>query len=191
MKIPFLFIAGFLALSSVSSPNWSRADAEKDQLQIVTDFYRCYLDYTKSKHSPGLNAEKQCSSEKPFFSLDAQKLLTSDRDACKSQSRGEVCGFGADGGPYLDAQDFDENMSFKKSKFKGQKISEDLVEVKFRLFPNDPKNPGLRRIHFKMVKDPQGWRVDDIIYKSNGDSSMRKQIKVEMEELKKSHASAQ
>ena len=153
------------------------------EVETMTDFYKCYLDFSIKKH-PKTTAEKFCQEKTPIFSADARQLLEENRSFCAKIAPNEICGFGADGDIFLDAQDYADGLNFEKSRFKAESLKNHEVEVKFDIFPGEKPEVSETKIRFKMVHEKTGWKIDDMTYLKSKPYTMRETIKNEMESLK-------
>jgi hypothetical protein len=137
--------------------------------EIITHFYQSYFLSLQAKHEQ--------STPKLDFSTSFKKLLESNKKLCLSFAD-EICGWGADGDVYLNAQDYDDSLTIENSHFKISEVSHNLFKVSFNLFPFDKTvQSNDRIILYKMIYEQNNWVIDDIIYDKN--NSARKQIKNE------------
>lgn len=150
----------------LQSPDSSKASSP---LSTVHDFYTQYLNYNYHK-TPNLPIPKI------EFSRSFTHELKINADLCTKYADGP-CGFGADGDPYTNSQDSDENLDAKKAKLQVVELEKGLIQVKFKLFPVTDNT--FTVINYKMIKENGQWVVDDITYSSN--QSARKQLKEENE----------
>jgi hypothetical protein len=96
------------------------------------------------------------------FSKAFQSELKTNADICAG-FEDEVCGFGADGDIYLDAQDFDDNLTPQKAGLQVRELKDGSIEARFKLFPvSAPQD--LRIVRYRMVDEGGAWVVDDMIY---------------------------
>lgn len=164
MKILVLFLAALTSLSA-------QAAGGKSAPATIEAFYRKYLGSAKKE----LNLP---------FSRSFRALQKEDTAACKKFAGSDICGFGADGDVYLDAQDFDPKLTYASAGFKATEAEPGKVTASFNLFPNDKASgdENKRTIVFAMVKEKGAWVVDDIL--TRGESA-RKQLRDEISSWQK------
>lgn len=125
---------------------------------IIENFYRKYLNgqaLLKKKELPKLNFSGS------FLQLEKQNF-----DLCHKFAQGDLCGWSSDGDPYLDAQDFDENLSYESSNALVTAEDQGKVRVQFNLFPGVAFNGRSygRNILFLFIQEDGKWVIDDIVY---------------------------
>ena len=125
----------------------------------------------------------------PFHSASLKAALDGNKQACALLSRGDdICGFGADGDPFLDAQDMAEGLVFERMAFAARPLDDSVVDVSFTVFPANPKAER-SNLRFVMVDEGGLWRVDDVQYKVKGkftpENTMRRRIDDENAALEK------
>jgi hypothetical protein len=156
-----------------------------NQLQLINDFYKCYLNYTQVKYKKFDSAEKVCLKQLPLFSTGLQNLWNENKFFCSKFYKGEICGFGADFDIFLDGQEMEDKLNFKHSKFHSRLVKPNIIEITFHLFPNSKLSENKpTKIQFVMINESNSWKVDDIIYLSNKSATMRGMINLEMSQLK-------
>ena len=146
------------------------ANAETyDSKEIIYNFYKSYFSHLR-------NTDKTPEPELDF-SASFKKLVSYNKELCHSFPD-EVCGWGADGDVYLNAQDYDDSLTMENSNFKISKLPKDVIKVSFNLFPTEKSSQyGERVITYKMIHERNNWVVDDIFYDNN--NSSRQQIENE------------
>lgn len=159
-KMSLLFSAGlaFSALGGQPDPSSAK--------NTIKAFYKAYLDF--SQHQGG---------QKPTlrFSKAFQTLVTENAKVCKESAGTDICGWGANGDVYLNAQEFDPGLTFQNSRISITEPKPGKIQVKLNVYPSI-KDAGAyydRTIIFLMIWEANQWAVDDIFYK---DSSARTQI---------------
>lgn len=149
--------------------------------------YNFYKSYFSSLNAGG---KAKINPVELAYSKSFDREISRNKELCK-KFPGEICGWGADGDVYLDAQDYADNLNFANSRLKVSESPGGLVNVSFVLFPSDKQvQDGERHISFKMIFESNKWVVDNILYGKN--ASARNQIKSEnasiIEDLKKQNA---
>jgi hypothetical protein len=154
-----------LFLFTLFLTTYASADTESAE-KTIYNFYNSYFS--------DLNKKDNASSIELPYSTSFNKLISHNKELCNSFPD-EICGWGADGDVYLDAQDYDEKLSIENSQFKINESPSNTINVSFYLFPSEKSaQDNQRHISFKMVYEHNKWVVDDIIY--NRDTSSREQI---------------
>jgi hypothetical protein len=144
-------------------------------------FYKSYF----SNLNAGANAK--INPVELVYSKSFAREISRNKELCK-RFPDEICGWGADGDIYLDAQDYGDNLNFANSRLKVSESPGGFVHVSFVLFPSDKQvQDGERHISYKMIFESNKWVVDNILYGKN--ASARNQIKSEnaliIEDLKR------
>jgi hypothetical protein len=156
-----LFLTG-LALAGPPTPK-----------STVESFYRAYL--------PTLSSPK-AKPPKLAHSRSLLELIRRNDEVCREKAGTDVCGWGADGDVYLDAQEYDPKLTYKKSGAIVTEESPGKVRIRLNVYPS-LKNAGKayeRDILFVLIREGGVWVVDDIVYGGSPDSA-RKQIQKEIE----------
>lgn len=124
----------------------------------------------------------------PPFSKAFKKAWDENTELCKKYGEGDICGWAADGDPYIDAQDFDDKLTYANSQIAYREDKPDTVAVSLNLFPSDPKlaKQSTRTITYKMVQEDGKWMVDDIL-DNGGKDSARKAMAAENASMRKGH----
>mgnify|MGYP000199126738 CR=1 FL=1 len=145
---------------------------------MLHQFYINYLsiDYTKNPNAkhPHLQFSRAFLQEK-----------RSNEGMCR-RIKDMPCGFGADGDPYLDAQDFADNLNAASAQLRTELIelntkNQAQIRVNFSIFPGT--EVGSRSIVYQLKHEKGAWKVDDIVY-GNGESA-RALMRQEIEQLKR------
>lgn len=134
-------------------------------VSTVRDFYVKLLKYQANtgEPEPSITLSQSLAAE-----------IEKNRQLCAKYADG-VCGFGADGDPYLDAQDYEDNLSAEKCRLTVTETKDHLVAAKFNLFPSEPTDPyAVRTVTYKMIQENGAWVVDDIFYERS--TSARKMM---------------
>jgi hypothetical protein len=139
----------------------------QQQLDLITNFYRDHLS----------RPDKRQASQVPtgsFYTKELEALVDANLQLCDSLSRGDdICGYGADGDVFLDAQEVPPSLDFERSHFSVERVGDQLVEATFNINP-DMGAAHERHIRFVLVDEDPGWRVDDMLYGEG--RSMRQEI---------------
>lgn len=152
------------------------------QMKAVEDFYRRYL-------GPSQNGDLKDPKKAAvgFFSKSLMAAWDENLKKCRDSGSTDICGWGADGDIFLQAQDIDPNLNYDNSKFRVFKFTNGFIEANFNVFPSKLKNGKLdpyydRNIRFFMIEEDGRWVVDDIAYmESTGPASVRATMKQENE----------
>lgn len=168
MRRFFLF-----ALCLLSPLAYGKEISAKDTLE---SFYRKYFASMAKENN-----------KRPALPLSSsfQKLVKENKRLCRKFAPDEVCGYGADGDIYLDAQDYDDDLTFEAAKAKIAAEGELKARIDFLLFPDekDPKKQGARTLIFTFKKEGGRLVVDDI--QGSDGRSARALIQEEIDYLKK------
>lgn len=157
----------FAILALMADIAWS---VRQQQLDLITNFYKDHLARPETRQASQLPSGS-------FFSRDLEALVDANLQLCDSLSRGDdVCGYGADGDVFLDAQEVAPTLDFERAHFKVERAGDNVVEASFNIHP-DMGSAYDRRIRFVLVDETDGWRVDDMLY-SQG-RSMRQELQKE------------
>lgn len=154
----------FAILALMADIAWS---VRQQQLDLITNFYKDHLARPETRQASQLPSGS-------FFSKDLEALVDANLQLCDSLSRGDdVCGYGADGDVFLDAQEVAPTLDFERAHFRVERAGENIIEASFNIHP-DMGSAYDRRIRFVLVDETDGWRVDDMLY-SQG-RSMRQEL---------------
>jgi hypothetical protein len=189
MKTRFAY--GVLLVSTLLTALWgtagrAAADAPSSSPGPVAFITRFYRDYLNASTEP---ARRKLQSYERFFSGSAAALLERDERECAAKVHDGICGFGADGDVFLDAQESDPRLDFGRSGFSAKLAAPGVVEASFYLWPAHQE--GRREMRFLMVQNGGDWRVDDLIVKNDRGAfdpaeSMRAQIAKEIASITES-----
>ncbi|MFZ3231703.1 MAG: hypothetical protein WA160_15955 [Pseudobdellovibrio sp.] len=110
-------------------------------------------------------------------------MIQENLATCKEKAGTDVCGWGADGDIYLDAQEIDPQLTFKNSQFVITAVDPETVKVSFNVYPSlkESKDFYNRTIVYHMLLEKGKWVVNDLI---SNDSSARKIIQEEINSFK-------
>ncbi|TXI95979.1 MAG: DUF3828 domain-containing protein [Burkholderiaceae bacterium] len=165
--------------TSAAQTSTTQTPQQSEALALLTQFYTDYLN---------LNIHTNPNAKVPSlpFTRAFNNELRKNKLLCRKH-QDEICGFAADGDPYLDAQDFSDGLNAKNARLKLDLLSKEnaknkaLIRVHFFLFPDS--NTDERNLLYRLKYEEGTWRVDDIIYGPN--SSARQQIRDEIRSLLK------
>jgi len=158
-----LFLPLLLLGACATQP--SHDDTPETALEVVHDFYRHYFEGLRR---PGKHPQMPGSKR-------WRELTQENARICRQKAGSDICGVGADGDIYLDAQDYSTDLTILKSGFTAREIAPGRILVKFKLFPQyRDKELQQERSHvFVMVQEDGKWLMDDILY---GRRSLRQQV---------------
>ncbi len=172
------FIKSYILVLLIANVVYSKTPAlTKNQTaaQVIETFYTDYIGKFLRKNRPGLT-----------FSKHFQALIDKNETVCKEKAGTNICGYGASGDVYFNAQEIDPHLTVKNSGMKVTEPTPGEVHLNLNVFPSrkGTKNPESgkdyydRLMVFKMTQEEGRWVVDDILEK--GKYSQRKQIEVEL-----------
>jgi len=165
-----LFTLAFAAL--MADKAWSE---KQQQLDLITNFYKDHLARPETRQASQLPAGS-------FYSKELEALVDANLQVCDSLSRGDdICGYGADGDVFLDAQEVSPTLDFERAHFKAERIGDNMVEASFNVYP-DMGSSYDRQIRYALVRENSGWRVDDMLYAQG--RSMRQELQRENAEVR-------
>ncbi len=146
--------------------------------EIIFNFYKSYFSYLQSKSTtPGPDLA---------YSTSFNKLFNYNMALCRPFPD-EICGWGSDSDIYLNAQDYDDNLTIENTHFTITETPQHVITVSFNLFPSEkPDQNDERIISYNMIYEQNQWVVDDIIYdnKSSSRQDMESENKSLIDELK-------
>jgi len=158
------------AIGLLADKAWSE---RQQQLDLITNAYKDHLSHREVRQASQVPAG--------FYSQELEALVAANSHLCDSLSRGdEICGYGADGDVFLDAQETSPGLDFEKSGFKAVRAGDDAVDVSFNVYPEMGETYA-RRLKYQLVREPSGWRVDDVQFANGG--SMREELRRENEAI--------
>ena len=168
MRIGIVFIACIFVLCEVRSLG---ADKFATAKEMVQDFYEKYL--------PIPDKANYLKRHSPRFSNGFKRVLDQNKNYCRNHARHDVCGFGADGDRFLDAQEIAPDLTFENSGATLEEEGSGKVRLKLNVFPSQKAHQSRyqRELLFTVVKEGGKWAIDDISY--NGKSE-RESLKEEM-----------
>lgn len=148
-------------------------DAHEAPASVLTRFYESYL-----------RAGDAAARPAPAFSEAFAELLAENLEVCREiASPGDVCGFGADVDPFLDARGAKLPLDPQSARLHARDAGPGLVEVEFDLRPPERSQYHHRKIRYLMKIEKGRWVVDDIQY---GARSARAQMLREIRDLRAS-----
>ncbi len=160
-----LFVFAIVGL--IADIAWS---VKQQQLDLITNFYKDHLARPETRQASQLPSGS-------FFSKELEALVDANLQLCDSLSRGDdLCGYGADGDVFLDAQEVPPTLDFERAHFKVTRVGDNLIEASFNINP-DMGSAYARQIRFVLVDEEAGWRVDDMLYGQG--RSMRQELQKE------------
>ena len=138
------------------------ADSE---VKVIKAFYTAYLNLNHDKMVPA-SITNQGSK---LFSKVFRDLVSLNADLCARKSPGEVCGWSADGDPYLNSQENGPGLNAANSGLTVAEIpttvaDHKLIAVKFTVNPSDKDNASKsqREMRFLIGLEHGKWVVDDL-----------------------------
>lgn len=148
-----------VASSSAALPS---ADSE---VRVIKSFYNVYLNLNHDKLVPASISNQGTK----LFSKVFRDLVSLNADLCARKSPGEVCGWSADGDPYLSSQDNGPGLNAANSGLTVAEIpttvaDHKLIVVKFTVDPTDKDNANKsqREMRFLIGLEHGKWVVDDL-----------------------------
>jgi hypothetical protein len=154
--LKLIVIISCLVLISCSNTKNSSSLQRITALETLDTFYKGYL-----VESPKVKDLK--------FSGAFQSLIDANHKLCSKKIPKTKCGWRVDGDVYLNAQEYDRKLTYKKS---GIKLSEPVigtVTVTLNVFPKHGSDYE-RKIVYKFIMESKHWVLEDII-SSKGRSS--------------------
>jgi len=162
-QIYYLGVTLVLMSMTVSAVENKPATA-KETIEI---FYKAYL----NEEQP-----HRLKRSEPVFSKAFLKLRKQNLRVCKEKAGSDICGWGADADPYLNAQDMDDDLTYGNAVRSITEPKPGEVHVQLDVFPSQP-NEGDRTIVFTLIQEDKRWVVDDI---SLGDISAQRFMRDEI-----------
>jgi hypothetical protein len=158
----------FAMVALMADKQWSE---KQQQIDLITEFYKDHLSRPD---------QRQASQVPPgsFYSKELEALVDANNQLCYALSRGDdICGYGADGDVFLDAQEVSPSLDFERAGFRAERVGENMVEAVFNVYP-DMGAAYERQIRYALVyEDDKGWRVDDMQFAQG--RSMREELQQE------------
>ncbi len=119
--------------------------------ELITHFYEDYFADPQDTPAP--------------LSKGLTKLNQETLDLCQLKARGEICGWVANGDPFLDAQDYSDKLTVKSSQLKVEVQRDSKVRARFNIFPElAGRDQHQREITYKVIKENGAWVIDDVFY---------------------------
>lgn len=114
------------------------------------------------------------------FSKSFNALIDQNYKICDGKADTNVCGWGAGGDSYLNAQEIDPNLNYGNSRISITEVKVGIVTVHLNVYPSSEgtENSYDRSITYRMIEEGSQWVVDDILY---DEQSSRKQIQNEID----------
>jgi hypothetical protein len=164
----------FTLTTSANQSETTVAAKSQSAAQVVENFYADYIGkFLRKKNRPSLP-----------FSKAFQALIDKNSSVCKEKAGTDICGYGAGGDIYFNAQEIDPHLTVKSS---GLKVIEPIpgdVHVKLNVFPSsrgskagDISDYYYRHMIFKMIQEEGRWVVDDILTTSSSRKEVEDQTK--------------
>lgn len=144
--------------------------SESAAAETISHFYRGYLALLGEPHEA--RPELQ-------YSAALSQQIAENLELCKRYADG-ICGFGSDGDPYLDGQEYEVPLDFQSSNLQVREEHPGWVEVSLNIYPSAEDSFYDRRIAYQMIRQAGTWVVDDIFYSG---VSVRQRIDDENAEL--------
>lgn len=147
---------------------------DQEQVEFITSFYKNYLSLPEMKRAyyvvpPG-----------SFYSIGVEELIGANANLCGTLSRSDdICGYGADGDVFLNAQEIDPKLTFAKSDFKASIGGKNMVDVSFNVYPKYGADYD-RKIRYVLLKEKVGWRVDNVLFGEGERFSVRDSLRNEI-----------
>jgi hypothetical protein len=160
-------LLAFAMVALMADKQWSE---QQQQLDLITDFYKDHLARPDARQASQV-------PQGSFYSKTLEALVDANSQLCFSLSRGDdVCGYGADGDVFLDAQEVPPSVDFERAGFKVERVGDNTVEARFNIYP-DMGTAYERQIRYSLVQEDDGWRVDDMQFAQG--RSMREELQQE------------
>jgi hypothetical protein len=135
-------------------------------LKAVREFYTAYLDLDHNKVVPAA----QTAAGMKFFSKIFRDLVALNADLCSRKTPDEVCGWSADGDPFLSAQELGAGLKAANSELLVTEVPSTvaghrLIAVTFNIDPlsKEPGAASRRELRFSMGLQNGKWAADDLI----------------------------
>jgi len=161
-------LLAFAMVALMADKQWSE---QQQQIDLIADFYKDHLS----------RPDQRQASQVPqgvFYSKELEALVDENNQLCYALSRGDdLCGYGADGDVFLDAQEVSPSLDFDRAGFEVERTGENTVQARFNVYP-DMGSAYDRQIRYTLVQEEdKGWRVDDMHFAQN--RSMREELQQE------------
>lgn len=148
------------------------AEPSKTARTVMEQFYRQYLTTHEGT---------------PPFSQNFSTLMKQNKSLCAKHHANEICGFGSHGDPYLNAQDYGDNLTFENTEARISESPMGTVQVRLNVTPEvrPAEDSNMREITYYLVREEDAWVVDDIGWNGKPPSAkagMRYEIQAILEE---------
>lgn len=127
---------------------------EATATEILERYYRSYLSRLASPTASGPELR---------FSAALSQQIAENLELCKRYADG-ICGFGTDGDPYLDGQEYEVPLDVQSANLQVREVRPGWVEVSLNIYPSAADTFYDRRIAYTMIWQAGTWVVDDIFY---------------------------
>lgn len=145
-----------------------KGDAHEPPTTVMTRFYDSYF--------------RAKESTRPAYSESFAELLSENAEVCREIADAtEVCGFGVDVDPFLDAREANTQLNLETAKFFAKDAGQGVVDVEFDLRPPERSQYHHRKIRYVLKVENGRWVIDDIQY---GTRSARAFMLNEIQELR-------
>ena len=124
-------------------------------------------------HRPWAHKEVNIDSRavlSKYFSPELTDLFLKNAQVERDCPEGDLCGLEFD--PILGSQDYDDDLDFKLHITKATPPQTGRFEARFKLH-NDEIPEREQVLLFQLVQVKGGWRIDDIIYTKEENSSLK------------------
>jgi len=102
-----------------------------------------------------------------YFSRELTRLFLKNVQLERDCPKRDLCGLEFD--PILGSQDFDDHLDFKLHITEATPPQTGRFEAHFKLF-NEEKPEDEQVLVFQLIREKNGWRIDDITYTKNNTS---------------------
>ncbi len=160
----FFFFLHFVSCSGLTTA------PKPSALMTIENFYKLFLDPKAGK-------------TELTYSQSFQTLLEENLKICEMYAGTDICGWGAGGDEYLNAQEYSPNLSISNSGFKAVEEKGNVIKVNLNVYPELKDSYYDREIRYKMIFEDSEWVVDDLQYKE-GSFSAREMMLKEIEAYK-------
>ena len=142
----------FFLLIAMGASVWGAGVPETPK-SVIENFYRAYLHHMAHDSKPAPDVP---------FSKSFRALIDRNAKVCKEKAEGDICGWSADGDPYLNAQDGDKDLTYERAVVDIREPVPGRIRVRIRNFPDSA--PGtITQIEYLMIRENDRWVVDDMI----------------------------
>jgi len=127
--------------------------AEPTATETIEDFYLAYL-------SPD---PVDRLKRRPAFSQGFLHDEALNKKSCEQFAGTDQCGWDASFNPYLNAQDFSDDLTYHNANVHVTEPKANTVEVTLSLFPGAEGEMNRRKVTYLMLREQGSWVVDNII----------------------------